>query len=86
MIEPFNPWPKPISKPKPEEDLDYIRAALELDSAFAFMTIPALSVPKISLYVREIIDGHDILSHYELLREEAVRWIMDPTKNVVRLG
>jgi hypothetical protein len=66
--------------------MDYVRAALEVDPEFAFITIPALATPKVGLYVRETVDGQDMIKHYGLLREEAVRWLLDPTKNVVGLG
>jgi len=86
MIEPPDPWPQPEPRAKPEDDLDYVRAALEVDPEFAFITIPALSTPKVGLYVIENIDGQDMLKYYGLLRDEAVRWLLDPTKNIIGLG
>jgi len=64
-----------------ENDLDYIRSAIELDKDFAIKTLPCLRLPRIQLYWIEGEGEQKILRSGIFNREGAIDIIMN--KNVV---
>ena len=64
-----------------ENDLDYIRSAIELDKDFAIKTLPCLKTPRIYLYWNDSESGVKIIRSGIFDREGAIDIIMN--KNVV---
>jgi hypothetical protein len=77
---------------KPENDLDYLRACVELDPEFATQTIPAFRTPYIGFYYLEkpMDNRYGPGVEFEIKtwrgkREEALKKLLDPNFNIVGL-
>ena len=65
-------------------DMDYIRAAIELDREFAVKTLPCLQIPKILLYWMDNAEDGRCIKSGAFNREEAMDMIL--TKEVVGIS